>query len=60
MKENSADRQPVVQLTSPKAGTLEVIRRVQIKLDLILKKSKNVMLWVIFKIFYDFIVSNAL
>jgi hypothetical protein len=35
MKENSADRQPVVQLTSPKAGTLEVSRRVQIKLDLI-------------------------
>jgi hypothetical protein len=35
VKENSADRHPIVQLTSPKAGTLEVIRRVQIKLDLI-------------------------
>jgi hypothetical protein len=30
-----ADRQPVVQLTSPEAGTLEAIRRVQIKLQLI-------------------------
>jgi hypothetical protein len=37
VKENSADRQPVVQLTSPKAGTLEVSRRVQIKLHLISK-----------------------
>jgi hypothetical protein len=37
VKENSADLQPVVQLTSPKAGTLEVIRRVQIKLHLISK-----------------------
>jgi hypothetical protein len=35
VKENSADRHPVVQLTSSKAGTLEVIRRVQIKVDII-------------------------
>jgi hypothetical protein len=44
VKEKSADRYPVVQLTSPKSGTLEVSRRVQIKLDLV-SKSKNVMLW---------------
>jgi hypothetical protein len=37
VKENSADRHPVVQLTSPKTGTLEAIRRVKIKLDLISK-----------------------
>jgi hypothetical protein len=33
VKENSTDQQSAV--TSPKAGTLEVTRRVQIKLDLI-------------------------
>jgi hypothetical protein len=35
VKENSADRHPVVQLTSPKTGTLGIIGRVKIKLDLI-------------------------
>jgi hypothetical protein len=35
VKENSADRYPVVQLTSQKAGTLKVIRRVQIKLKFV-------------------------
>jgi hypothetical protein len=35
VKENSADRYPVVQLTSPKLGTLNVSRRVHIELDII-------------------------
>ena len=35
VKENSAERHPVVQLTTPKTGTLGIIRRVQIKLDFI-------------------------
>ena len=37
MRENSAERYPIAQLTSPKTGAIEVSRRVQIKLDLISK-----------------------
>jgi hypothetical protein len=33
VKEDSADRHTVVQLTSPKSGTLEVRIRVEINLD---------------------------
>ena len=58
VKENSADPQPVVQLTSPKVGTLEVSRRVQIKPDLIPKIYECHAL--VNSIFCDFMASNAL